>query len=189
MKKSHKGKRVLRVILIALGISLCALLIFQFQNIKALLDSQIYSQKELEQKIETSKTDLDKKLAEYIDAPINDLTLAQEKELLNGQLTYEEALKIINANSNQNPNLNPSSTSKQTENKAAIAAAVKSHAGKLYALKAAYLAKLGGLEKQAYAEFTALPPTEQTTTNKTKIFSGKLKDAATYESQCDASVE
>jgi|GEM_PF-3490607 len=187
MRKLNKGRRVLKVVLIAILLFLCAFVIFQLQNIKALLDSKLYSQEELEQKIETSKTDLGEKLEEYIDTPLTDLTIEQEKGLLNGQLTYEEAIKIINAN--QDENAASSSTSEQTANEAAIAAAVKANVGKLYALKAAYLANLGRLEKQAYTEFLALPPSEQNTTNKTKILAGKLEDAAAYESQCDASVD
>lgn len=185
MGKSNKKRLILRLILIVIGIALCAVIIYQLPNIKALLNWQLYSQEELEQKITTSKNELDEELAQYIDTPINDLTIEQEKELLNGQLTYEEAVNIINDNANA-PSPSPSP---KTADEAAIAAAVKTCAGKLYALKAAYLSKLGSLEKQAYTEFLALPASEQNTSNKTKILSRKLEDAAAYESQCDASVD
>jgi len=185
MDKLNKKRPILRFVLIAIGITLCALVIYQFPNIKTLLNWQLYSAEELEQKITTSKSDLDEKLAQYMETPISDLTIEQEKELLAGRITYEEAVKIIDNNVKNNPS---SDASQKTTAEAAVAAAVKTCVGKLYAVKAAYLLKLGGLEKQAYAEFLALPSSEHNNSNKTKILSRKLKEAAAYESQCDASV-
>lgn len=186
MDKLNKKRPILRIALTAVGIAICALVIYQFPNIKALLNWRLYSEEELEQKIAASKNELDKELAPYIETPVSDLTIEQEKELLEGQMTYEEAVKIINNNVKNDPS---SDVSPKTATEAAVAAAVKKCVGKLYAVKAAYLLKLGSLEKQAYAEFLALPSSKQNNSNKTKILSGKLKEAAAYESQCDASVD
>ena len=97
-KKKRKLKRLLLVLLVILvpiaGIAF-SVACYQENNIQALTYANQYSQEELKQKNEDLKNQMQAAVAQLPDMRIQALTDAERKQLHSGELTAEEAMRII----------------------------------------------------------------------------------------------
>jgi len=80
-----------------------AILLWQRENIKAVIDSTKYSKDEIASKIDDSKKDVSNTLSEY-NISVRDFTLEEEELLLKGELSVEEAVSKILGNESSDNN-------------------------------------------------------------------------------------
>ncbi len=166
------------MIAVVLFLFVTIFVIIQRDNLIALIDSRRYDSEELAEKVKENKDALDAALDEVLPQAIRDLTVEDERNLIMGNLTEEEAIGKIQI---------PSENEEKTD-EAAIENVIGAYVGELYGVKATYLGRLGALVGQAKAEFYALPDSKQTTASKTRIMSSYVGTAASLESQCDKKV-
>ncbi len=96
------------------------------------------------------------------------------------------------AGNNSSNSSNQSSAGKANNSGKKVSAADKvvgEHIGKMYGLKAKYLAKLGGLERKAAAEYAAARKSKSKQAAMSSVAQKYMGTAASYESTCDSEVE
>jgi len=177
---------------------LTALLVCQYGNLESLFLSVKYTDKELADQIEASKGMVNDVLPKYNDAIVRDFTLAEEEQIRKGEITPEEAVALLSvplvggeavaeeeslAGKHNDQTQETLSSQKQQD------AVIGRHIASMYSLKSSYLAKLGELEREAVAEYLALPEAEQNTMAKEKIIAENLRKAAALEQACDQQVD
>jgi len=95
-KKSLFFKLIIIIFAVILAIVI-ALLLWQRENVKAVIDFAKYSKEEIASKIDDSKKDVSNTLSEY-NISVRDFTLEEEDLLLKGELSVEEAVSRILGN-------------------------------------------------------------------------------------------
>ena len=93
-----KGRKTIKVILIVL-LSLClclgAVALWQWDNISAVIESFIYDDEEIALKTEKSKKEVDNYLEDNNLNKVTPLTPEQEKALQSGEISQEDAVKVM----------------------------------------------------------------------------------------------
>ena len=134
----------------------------QKENIKAVLDSRTYSSEELSNRIAESKQELQEAITVY-DLPITrDFTLEEEDKIRKGELSAEEAMKLITssaeADTSDTSSADSASSSGQSGAQSDTTAAyvppnpadaiVANYLQQVYGLKAYYIGALGQVENE-----------------------------------------
>ncbi len=180
--RNKKSSRIFGSLLIAILLVIAGIGFWQKENIYAFWQSRNYTSEELEKKIELSKEELEKKLEEkYPNLQVKDISIEDEKKIMNNQLSLEEvqdkyeipAVDIDNQEKKQVKNninqtkvgknqvdvsqsLKAEKTSKnqqEIEKKQKEDDIIAEHIGKMYGLKAQYLAEIGRLQGVAKEEY------------------------------------
>lgn len=182
-------KRIILIVLLLIVVLVVAVGIWQKNNIAAVRDYMRYSDSELAEKINTNRESLQELLQQYAPQIARDFTAEEEKKILSGEITPEEAVALLLQKPSENKGETTGTTLGQENNgNTKVDAIIGKHVAQLYSYKAQYLGALGGLEKSAMVEFSALPKEQQTSTAKKKILAQKLGQAAALESECDSQV-
>ncbi len=192
----HKKKIVWLSILFAIVILLGSFVIWQWNNIAAVIDSFRYSQEEVENKLNENK----EKLQAYIDnhetITVRDLTEEESKALQEGNLSEEEAVAILTGKEPKPPQNNPEikpDDKPEPEPTPEYSAVVSEAIAKLYVQKNKYLSKLDTIESEVIAEYhaiameTKLSP-EDIKAEKDKFLKRNLSRVAAWEDECDSVV-
>ncbi len=180
------------VILCILIIGVAALLVWQRENITAVVDATKYSDKDIQQQISDSKKTVESELEQYDVKGLRDFTFEEEEAIRKGQMTVDEAVsKILSesnveASDNQNngsatSDKNNGSTGTQSKNSDS-SAIISDYAVKLYTLKATYLGEIGNLIDQAKADL-------KNGSGAKELMSNYLSKAASLESEADSKVD
>lgn len=180
------------VILCILIIGVAALLVWQRENITAVVDATKYSDEDIQQQISDSKKTVESELEQYDVKGLRDFTFEEEEAIRKGQMTVDEAVsKILSesnveASDNQNngsvtSDKNNSSTGTQNKNSDS-SAIISDYAVKLYTLKATYLGEIGNLIDQAKADL-------KNGSGAKELMSNYLSKAASLESEADSKVD
>lgn len=180
------------VILCILIIGAAALLVWQRENITAVVDATKYSDEDIQQQISDSKKTVESELEQYDVKGLRDFTFEEEEAIRKGQMTVDEAVsKILSesnveASDNQNngsvtSDKNNSSTGTQNKNSDS-SAIISDYAVKLYTLKATYLGEIGNLIDQAKADL-------KNGSGAKELMSNYLSKAASLESEADSKVD
>lgn len=180
------------VILCILIIGATALLVWQRENITAVVDATKYSDKDIQQQISDSKKTVESELEQYDVKGLRDFTFEEEEAIRKGQMTVDEAVsKILSesnveASDNQNngsatSDKNNGSTGTQSKNSDS-SAIISDYAVKLYTLKATYLGEIGNLIDQAKADL-------KNGSGAKELMSNYLSKAASLESEADSKVD
>ncbi len=179
-KKMKTWKKVVLIILCVILLSLAALTVWQWNNIKAVyywLNAE--SSEHLTEQIEANKKEREEVVSKYIDGTVRDFTEEEEKQIISGELSVEEATKIIKEEFIE---------SVKDNKKNELDEFIADNIIKLYSYKAYYLGQLGQIEKAAFADYKALPAKERTLVSKQAIVEKYIGTANALLTECDERV-
>ena len=88
-------KRIILIVLLLIVVLVVAVGIWQKNNIAAVRDYMRYSDSELAEKINTNRESLQELLQQYAPQIARDFTAEEEKKILSGEITPEEAVALL----------------------------------------------------------------------------------------------
>ncbi|MFQ8687160.1 MAG: hypothetical protein ACLR9L_04250 [Lachnospirales bacterium] len=168
-----------------------ALLIWQKDNITAVVEATKYSDEDIQQQISDSKKTVESELEQYDIKGLRDFTFEEEEAIRKGQMTVDDAVSKILSESNvstdnsQNSALASSNTSGNSDmqnKKSDSSSIISDYAVKLYTLKAKYLGEIGNLIDQAKADI-------KNGASAKDLMSTYLSKAASLENEADSKVD
>lgn len=192
MKKGNKVLLSVVGIIVATGVGIG---IWQHNNVRAVMTAYSMGQNEIVTKIEENKEEAIKAMENYNIIPIRDLTFEEEEKIRKGEMTPEEAIRSI-MDSRDKTLINKQEVGKKQNDEKEVVEdkniktqeIVQDAVATMYALKAEYLGKLGGMEQTAKGEYLALPKEERGMKGKQKIISRHAGEVMGFEGACDAKV-
>lgn len=160
-------------------------MLWQKDNIVAVYDGLSQNETDIQNEITDSKQSIQAELEQYDVTGLRDFTFEEEEAIRKGQITVEEAVQKIIAESVAEGGTVPKSVSPQgsaTTVSNPTAEIVSEYTIKLYSLKAVYLGKIGNVIDNAKADYKAgMRPKE--------LMSKYLSAAANLESEADSKVD
>ena len=195
-------KRVLKILLCVLlcaGLILGWLLYKNWNTVLGVADGFLYSQEDVEQKLDNNQKELQKFLDENEKVVVRDLTEEEKKAIEKGDITEDEAVKLItgqktleeflkekevsenNEEGQKTPQEEKPETSKLTDQ------IVSELIAKLYVEKNAAISKLDGLEAKLKAEYGSLSAKEKVAIRATLI-SKYMPMVLAWEKEADNAV-
>ena len=189
-KKMKKSKKILLIVLITVFVALVALAIWQWNNMKAVYYfSTIKNSEEIVEKIDEQKKNREDIVSQYIDGTVRDFTEEEERQIIEGKMSVEEATELIKTEFNLS--VDSSGTSKtpvSSSKKKEIDDYIAKNIIQLYSYKAYYLGQLGQIEKAAKSDYVALPAKDRTLVSKQAIVDKYLGTANALLIECDNKV-
>ena len=207
MKKSTK---IILTILTIIIIISSAVVLWQYDNISAVLNGLTKSSEDIASEINRKREDLKVKVEKYTNSLINDLTAEDEQKLLKGEMSLDEIAKkydlpieYINDENNEQEDFSPTkdvSESQQSnfgkssddvtvDNSKIIEKEIGDSVSRMYALKAKYVNKLGELEREVIDQYSKLPKEKQNTEGKKELVTANIDYVASLEKTCDTEVD
>jgi len=207
MKKSTK---IILTILTIIIIISSAVVLWQYDNIWAVLNGLTKSSEDIASEINRKREDLKVKVEKYTNSLINDLTAEDEQKLLKGEMSLDEIAKkydlpieYINDENNEQEDFSPTkdvSESQQSnfgkssddvtvDNSKIIEKEIGDSVSRMYALKAKYVNKLGELEREVIDQYSKLPEIKQNKEGKKELVMANVDYVAKLEKTCDSEVD
>ena len=186
-KKMKKSRKVLLIILLVVFIALAALVIWQWNTMKAVYYfSTIKTSEEIVERIDKQKKNREEIVSQYIDGTVRDFTEEEERQIIEGTMSMEEATQLIKKEFNLSADAE--GQKKTTAKKKEIDDYIAQNIIQLYSYKAYYLGQLGQIEKAAKADYKALPVKERDLVSKQAIVDKYLGTANALLIECDNKV-
>ncbi len=177
-------KKIVLSIIIILLVAIVVLGIWQRENIMVLLKTSNTTSESIAQEINNSKKAFEEEVQKQYPSVISDLTAEEEKKLIKGELSVEEAVSILTQKYEKTPKNTVSKVSQ-----AEIDKLVGERAIELYSLKAYYLGQLGQLEAKVKSDYLSLPKEKRNLIGKKELVTKYMSTAVGLLNQCDAKVE
>lgn len=154
--------------------------IYQRNNISAVITSVSKTEEEIAKELDNSKKQLATELEEKYSTVVSDLTADEEKQIMKGELSVEEAVE----------NINKKYEEKKTNNNNAskVDELIGDKVIELYSLKAYYLGQLGQMEATVKREYSALPKEKKNLLGIKEIANKHMGTAMSLLNQCDKQV-
>jgi hypothetical protein len=212
-RRSPAAKRrilALRIILGAVALAAVIVVVWQWNNIGAFIDSRRYSSADLEKMLSQNEKDTEAILERLPYVTLRPLTDDEKAQLRNGELTEDEVVERIlslavpgsggpsaGVDTAPDPGANtdaagtpaaspvPSPSAPGDEKTERIAALV----ARVYVLRESMTGQLEGIVNAAKAEYNALPGEQRTGAKKGEFATRCLRQAAALERQSDATVD
>ena len=178
-----RWKVVLLSIIGVLVLALVSIIIWQFDNICAVVKAFTSTSEQIALEMNDTKKKLENDLKNQNFDVVSDFSAEEEKQIIKGELTVEEAVAGLNDRYKNSMN-NASNTNNPLANKLIGEKTVE-----LYSLKAYYLGQLGQMEKTVKSEYAALPVEKKNLLGKKDIVNRHMSTALGLMNQCDAKVE
>lgn len=178
-----KWKKILLTIIAVLAIVVIAVGVWQRDNIGAVVKTITKSADEIAQEMNDTKKKLEEDLKKQNINVVSDFTAEEEKKILNGELSVEDAVASLNTKY-ENSQKNTAKTNNPQADKLIGEKTVE-----LYSLKAYYLGQLGQMEKTVKSEYAALPKEKKNLIGKKDMVNRHMSTAVGLMNQCDARVE
>ena len=173
-------------IFIVIIIAVIVLAIYQRNNISAIITTVSKTEEEIAVELDNSKKQLAEELEDKYSTMVDDLTADEEKKIMNGELSVEEAVESINkkyeAKKTQNTNTNNNNSSSKVDE------LIGDKVIELYSLKAYYLGQLGQMEATVKREYSALPKEKKNLLGVKEIANKYMGTAMSLLNQCDSQV-
>ncbi len=183
-KKMKTWKKVLLIVICLVLASLTVVTVWQWNNIKAIYYwVNVGSSADITKKIEDNKKEREEVVSEYIEGTVRDFTEDEEKKIISGELSVEEATEII-----KNEFKESVKEANKNNEKKEIDEFIADNIIQLYSYKAYYLGQLGQIEKSAFADYKALPAKERTLVSKQAIVDKYIGTANALLIECDGKV-
>ena len=183
-------KKITLGIVSVILLAVISLTVWQWDNINALYLYAKTSGEEIQQLTNDTAKKKEELLEKYEGIPVTDLTPEQEKAVMNGEMTIEDAVGEIEKSA---ASINTPTTSVNTASKAPTISReteiVNSYLKQIYAIKAEFLAKLSKIKDDAETEFYKYPMEERTLAKKTEVITDKIIDCYELENACDIKIE
>jgi hypothetical protein len=171
--------------------------IWQHDNILAIISGLTTSSEDIALQIDKERENLNQEIHKYTKSTINDISAEDEKKLLNGAITLEEVADKYNLpmeyieSDDEYIDISKGNTKVQVivDNTQQIDEAISESVSIMYALKAKYVDKLGGLERSVLDQYKSLPKTMQNEESKKEIVMDNIEYVASLEKSCDTEVD
>lgn len=195
MKKINK---ILLTILTIIVFAFAAVVVWQYDNISALLNGMNKSTEDLALEIDKKRDDLKTEVEKYTNSPVIDITAEDEQKLIKGEISLEEISEKYNLPieymKDEEVNKAPEDISTEiptgvpVDNSKQIEKEIGDSVGRMYALKAKYVNKLGELEREVIDQYAKLPESKQNMEGKKELVMSNLDYIAKLEKTCDTEV-
>ena len=185
MKKKTK---VLFVFLIFIAALILGIGIWQWNNIVAVYKTVTTTQEQLEQEINKNKQKLEEELTRKYSTIVSDFSAEEEKKLIKGEITVEQAVENLNKRYEKKKNERASTGQSNNINTEKIDELIGDKVIELYSLKAYYLGQLGQMEAKVKNEYAAMPIEKKNLVGKKELVSKHMSVALGLMNQCDAKV-
>ncbi len=199
LKKNKEMSLLKKILILALLISIiavCSLGIWQRNNIWAVIKTFSASNEELAEELNVNKKVLENKIKEEAPDIVSDFTAEEEKMIMKGTLSVEEAVSNLNKrfeeakdkNKTEKDNTDSAmeNTNKQKSEK--VEKVISDKVIELYSLKAYYLGQLGQMEAMVKKEYSLLPEGKKNLIGKQALVSKYMGRATSLLNQCDSQV-
>ncbi|MBP8641130.1 MAG: hypothetical protein KBI01_09605 [Oscillospiraceae bacterium] len=183
MKRATKFPLILLAVLIFAG---GLIVIYQWDNIKAIYVAKTHTSEEIEAMIDKNN-ELSKEAVSDLD--VRELTDQEREALENGELDSDEALNRILETEKNTSFEEADDTSTESKPERDYKAELSSLIGQVYILEATFSGALDNLVSSAVAEYKALPAEQHTDAKKWEIGMKYLGTAASMEANCDQQME
>ena len=184
MKKKTKILLIFLLIFVVIfGIS-----VWQWNNIVAVYKTVTTTQEQLEQEINKNKQVLEEELNKKYSTIVSDFSAEEEKKLIKGEITVEQAVENLNKRYEKKKNEKASTGQSSNINAEKIDELIGDKVIELYSLKAYYLGQLGQMEATVKSEYSAMPAEKKTLVGKNELISKHMSIALGLMNQCDAKV-
>ncbi len=178
-----KWKICLLTILAVLVLPVIAVGIWQRDNIGAVVKMVTSSSDEIAKEMNDTKKKLEDDLKKQNINVVSDFTAEEEKQILKGKLSVEEAVATLTEKYKSSQNNTSSNNSSQVDK------LIGEKTVELYSLKAYYLGQLGQMESRVKSEYASLPDEKKNVIGKKDIVNRHMSTAVGLMNQCDARVE
>ena len=195
MKKINK---ILLTILTIIVFAFVAVVVWQYDNISALLNGMNKSTEDLALEIDKKRDDLKTEVEKYTNSLVIDITAEDEQKLIKGEISLEEISEKYNLPieymKDEEVNKAPEDISTEipteipVDNSKQIEKEIGDSVGRMYALKAKYVNKLGELEREVIDQYAKLPESKQNMDAKKELVMSNLDYIAKLEKTCDTEV-
>lgn len=198
-KRKHTVLKVFLTLFVLVAVIVGVFAYKQRENIKAVVDSRTYSSEEISNRITESKQQVQEAISVYNLPITRDFTFEEEEKIRKGELTAEEAMKLItvpaaadnadtaSADGATSPEQGsaPSDTTAAEVQQNPADSIVANYIQQVYGLKAYYIGVLGQVESEMRSVYV------NSGRDKTKIASivqSYLPRIGSLESECDGKV-
>lgn len=205
---NRKKKIVCILLAVALAILLCVggLLVWQWNNIQAVISFARFSQEELEEKL----LEKDQAIKDAVDSipnlTIRDITQEEKDALKEGTLTPEELVQNLTQSDpkpEQQPQIKPEQPQQEEKPPATLPEQSKEDPpqqpdydqrlseliAQVYVLREEFLGKLDDLQAEATVAYLAIPVNERTTKTVANLVGEYMSKGLDMEKECDAQIE
>ena len=172
---------ILVIIVVAAGIT-----VWQYDNINAAIKAFSYSQNEISEMMSENKEKLENELKEKLPEMVSDFSPEDEKKIMTGEMTIEEAIKKKEIELEEKLKTEKKQNNEANKKTNEI---VSKKVIEFYSLKAYYLGQLGQLEAKVIADYSKLPAEKKNLVGKKEIAGKYLSVATGLLNQCDAKVD
>lgn len=181
-------KKVLLGFLIILVALIFGVGVWQWNNIVAVYKTVTTTQEQLEQEINKNKKDLEEELTQKYSTIVSDFSAEEEKKLIKGEITVEQAVENLNKRYEEKKNEKASTVKSNNINAEKIDELIGDKVIELYSLKAYYLGQLGQMEATVKSEYASMPAEQKNLVGKKELVSKHMSVALGLMNQCDAKV-
>ncbi len=177
--------KILLAVLTVLVIVTAAVMVWQRNNINAVVTTITKTEDEIASELDDSKEKLRTEVKEKYNADlVSDFTAEEERKIIKGEISAENAVKILEEKYKDANKQNASSQNKgETVDKL-----IGDKVIELYSLKAYYLGKLGQIEAKVKKEYIAMPEEKKNLIGKQELVAKYIGTATSLLNQCDNEV-
>ncbi len=175
-----KWVKVFIIVVICLLVLIALFLIWQRNNISAVVTSVSKTEEQIAEELNVSKKQLEEELGDKYSTVIGDFTADEEKQIIKGNLSVDTAVSNLNKRYEE--------TKKNSNSVSEVDKIIGDKVIELYSLKAYYLGQLGQMEATVKREYSALPKDKKNLIGKTEIVERHMGTAMSLLNQCDKQV-
>ncbi len=172
--------KVFIIVVICLLVLIALFLIWQRNNISAVVTSVSKTEEQIAEELNVSKKQLEEELGDKYSTVIGDFTADEEKQIIKGNLSVDTAVSNLNKRYEE--------TKKNSNSVSEVDKIIGDKVIELYSLKAYYLGQLGQMEATVKREYSALPKDKKNLIGKTEIVERHMGTAMSLLNQCDKQV-
>ncbi len=185
----RKWVKILLIAIAVLSVLTAGLVVWQWNNINAILTTITKTEIEIAAELDTGKEKLESEIKEKFDANlVSDFTAEEERLIIKGEISADDAVKILEKKYNENQK-DKTTPQKDNENKVSeLDELIGDKVIELYSMKAFYLGKLGQIEAKVRKEYSELPKEKKNLIGKKNLVAKYMGTATSLLKQCDGEV-
>lgn len=177
--------KILLTVLAVLVVVATAVMVWQRNNISVVLTTITKTGDEIANELDDSKEKLKSEIKEKYNADlVSDFTAEEESKIIKGEISAEDAVKILEKKYEDTKKENASAQNKRET----VDKLIGDKAIELYSLKAYYLGKLGQIEAKVKKEYIAMPKEKKNLVGKQELVAKYIGTATSLLNQCDNEV-
>ena len=184
--KVKRSTKVLLGVILVIIVAIAALGIWQKNNIIAIIKTLSYTEDEIANEIDAAKKQLEDNLVDQYESVISDFTAEEERKIIKGEISIEDAIKSLDEKYKEKENSVNSSS--KNDNQKKVDKLIGDKAIEMYSLKAYYLGQLGQIEASVKKDYLSLPKEKRNLVGKQELVTKYMGTALSLMNQCDSQV-